>query len=675
MVIGSDGKPMVDSRHKIALDANGKSISASLLMNGQTARLKPLKEKKKKKRLFRIGNFFRIAFWYFIFTGFYCPSSLDSTIEDSPRACKVYFQITDLAVPIIQPYFDTYARPHLEPVLPYYVEAHKRLVTPALAFGRKYGIPLVEKAIVLGKFFWVKFAQPRVEKYYEISYQYIRQNFGPHLDNANKALIIYYDTIKTNILPKYSSIILSYHDAIKPQIIKCFVLAYDVITKNIYPCIKWTVTNGEFFFVRTVQPKLKSLYGESVEPQLLKISERLGKYRNVRKTKSAITSPTSSLVQTQSIDSIPSLSTIQNSDSSSSGDNTSPELSIREKAQKMVAHDLKEWQEKYSNSADEAADELEILVTEITNKFISKQIDTIGIVLLKDLKKTVKSGLEKLKTNITSIVRESNDKIDAIEALSIAVRKTGTSINEKAQLIRTWRQIQNQQLTEQIDKVVSETLEILDTIRDIGLQEVGMRWAWSDGVTYKHWTKYHAMKAKFFQWRQEVESMVTENAALKTAYIKMDEIEMEALSIAEKTVTDLASLKEIGLLKISVKDTSDNFDFIALTEATTSSIKEKSSEVYNTKDEKLSSLSSHLDIATPSLQISEVLMSVSTVVPTAEQVVMVESTSIQVIEDVNQVDEKSSSWNPTIVSKHVPEATFEDSGNDVVSTSKHDGTN
>lgn len=59
MVIGSDGKPMVDSRHKIALDPNGKPISASLLMNGQTARLKPLKDKKKKKRVFRIGNLFR----------------------------------------------------------------------------------------------------------------------------------------------------------------------------------------------------------------------------------------------------------------------------------------------------------------------------------------------------------------------------------------------------------------------------------------------------------------------------------------------------------------------------------------------------------------------------------------------------------------------------------------
>lgn len=230
---------------------------------------------------------YRITFWYFIFTGFYCTSSLDSTTEDSPRTCKVYFQITDVAIPIIQPYFDTYARPHLDPVIPYYVDAHKLVITPALTFGRKHGIPLVEKAILLGKFLWVKYAQPRAEKSYEISYLYYRQKFGPHVDNAYKAITNYYDSIKTNIFPKYSSIILSLYDTIQPQIGKGYILAHDIITNNIYPCTKWIVTNCEFFFVRTVQPKLKSLYGESVEPQLLKISERLGNYRNAKKTKPA----------------------------------------------------------------------------------------------------------------------------------------------------------------------------------------------------------------------------------------------------------------------------------------------------------------------------------------------------------------------------------------------------
>ncbi|RKF59409.1 hypothetical protein OnM2_060015 [Erysiphe neolycopersici] len=664
MVISSDGKPMVDSRHKKALDLNGKSMSASLLMNGQTARLKPLKDKKKKKRVFRIGNLFRIAFWYFIITGLYCPSSLDSTPEDSPKACKVYFQITDLSIPIIRPYFDTYALPHLEPVLPYYVEAYKRVITPTLIFGRKYGIPFVEKTIVLGKFFWVKFAQPRAEKLYEISYQYYRKNFGPYVDNANKAIIINYYTIQKIFLPKYSNIILSYYDAIKPQIVKGYILAYNVITKNLYPCLKWTVANGEFFFVRTVQPKLKSLYGESVEPQLLKISERLDKYRNARKTKSVSSDVKREVshqvfkVETNSyMESIPSPSTTKNSDSIGSGDDTCPELSIREKAQKMVASDLKEWQEKYSNSADEAADELEIRVAEIANKFISNQIDNIGIALLKDLKKTVKSGLEKLKADITSFIRESNDNMDKIEALSIAVRKTGISVNEKAQLIRTWRQTQNQKLTEQVDKVVSEILEVLDTIRDLGLQEVGMRWAWSEGVTYKHWAKYHAMKAKFSQWRQDVESMATENSELRIVRLKLDEIEMEALRIAEETVTDLTSLKEIGLWKISVKDASDNFDTKALTNAETSKIKVISSEIYNTDDDKLSSFSSHLHIVTPCLQISETSLPASTFFPSAEDEVMGKSTSVSMIGDVNQVDGESSAWEPNIDSKRIPEAT------------------
>ncbi|KAI6247169.1 hypothetical protein HI914_05018 [Erysiphe necator] len=285
MVISNDERQKTNQNHKMASDTNGKSISASPSMNGQTRRLKPVKEKKKRKSIYRVGNLFRIAFWYFIFTCFYCPSSLNSLTNDSPKACKAYFQVTNFVAPVIQPYLNIYAAPYLEPIWPYYTAIQKRIIKPTLKLGGKYGVPLVEKVFLLIKFNWRKFAQPQVEKCYDTLYQYYRLKLGSYSDIANKTINSYHEKIKTELLPIYSSIILSYYYAIEPQIVKGYILGHEIVTNNIYPCIKWTLNNGESFFVGIIRPKLKLLYGESVEPQLLKISERLGRYRTARKIK------------------------------------------------------------------------------------------------------------------------------------------------------------------------------------------------------------------------------------------------------------------------------------------------------------------------------------------------------------------------------------------------------
>jgi hypothetical protein len=54
------------------------------------------------------------------------------------------------------------------------------------------------------------------------------------------------------------------------------------------PYTKWAWTTGSVFLDRTVWPKIRILYGENVEPQLVRIGERLGRYRNGQKLLSVI---------------------------------------------------------------------------------------------------------------------------------------------------------------------------------------------------------------------------------------------------------------------------------------------------------------------------------------------------------------------------------------------------
>lgn len=235
------------------------------------------------------------------------------------------------------------------------------------------------------------------------------------------------------------------------------------------------------------------------------------------------------------------------------------EEEIRQKAQEVVAKDLKTWQEKFSKAADEGSDELEQRVTEITDRLIQNQAQKVGRALNIQLKETVKSSLSSLKSNVISIVRSSTDKEAKEEALSTAVRKAGIAIKEKAQAVRTWRQGYDREANSLVSKAAEDTFEIIDHIRDLGLQEIGMRWAWTDGITHKDWTKYHKLKGKFDEWRSDVEKIATEHPGLALARAASEEVESKAMDVAEGAATELARLKETSRWKISTNDSSDDW--------------------------------------------------------------------------------------------------------------------
>jgi hypothetical protein len=175
------------------------------------------------------------------------------------------------------------------------------------------------------------------------------------------------------------------------------------------------------------------------------------------------------------------------------------------------------------------------------------------------LEETVKSSLQDLKSSIISIVKTSQDSEASEEALNTAVRKAGIAIKEKAQAVRTWRQSYDRETNSLVSKTAQDTLDILDLIRDSGLQEIGMRWAWTDGITHKDWAKYHKLKTKFDEWRYDVEKVAIEHPGLLKARASSEDVENQAMGIAEEAATELARIKETGRWKISAGDSSDDF--------------------------------------------------------------------------------------------------------------------
>ena len=329
---------------------------------------------------------------------------------------------------------------------------------------------------------------------------------------------------------------------------------------------------------RNVWPQLRVLYGENIEPQLVRIGERLGRYRDGRKLKAAVEdiavspdsssfSSTASSMSSSVVSAVTSEST-DTSTTTTSQDSTSespvPGKEDEETRQK-IANDLKTWQEKFARAADKGTEDLEQRVREITDRQIEKQVKGVGEALVIQLEEAADSEIKKLKKSIIKLVRALPEEpttkqySKAEEELSTATKKAGANIRDKAQSMRQWREKFDGETQSLVSAASESTLEVIDNIRDLGLQEIGMRWAWMEGVTYKDWSKYHSVKKTFDEWRKEVEVVTTDHDGLRKASDAAADIESRGMAIAEDSAKELRRLKEVGIWKLQSADGSDNF--------------------------------------------------------------------------------------------------------------------
>lgn len=236
-----------------------------------------------------------------------------------------------------------------------------------------------------------------------------------------------------------------------------------------------------------------------------------------------------------------------------------------ELTRERVENDLKNWQDKFAKAADKGTEDLEERVKEITEHQMESQIAKVGESLIVQLEEASNSELTKLKKTIRTIANSvspnkgSTDIERAKEELSKATRSAGLAVKNKAQALRTWKQSVEQETQSLINAASESTLEVIDNIRDLGLQEIGMRWAWMEGVTYKDWANYNLLKKTFDEWRQEVEAVTQNHEGLQKATNAGNEVESRGMSIAEQTAKELGRLKEVGMWKIRVGDASDDF--------------------------------------------------------------------------------------------------------------------
>lgn len=277
---------------------------------------------------------------------------------------------------------------------------------------------------------------------------------------------------------------------------------------------------------------------------------------------SSISSVSSSIASGYAIQSPDSASASEVPASTASAPN--PEDEVKKNREK-IKNDLKNWQDKFAKAADTGADDLEERVKEITEHQIESQVHGVGRSLVIQLEESSASETKKLKETIRDIIRhipsdKSNEDFEQAENdLSKATRSAGLAVKVKAQALRSWRKSFEEETLSLVQAASKSTLEVIDNIRDLALQEIGMRWAWMEGVTYKDWSNYHLLKKTFDKSRNQVEEVALDHAGLRKTSEAAAEVENQGMLVAEEAAIGLGRLKEVGKWKIHAGDLSDDF--------------------------------------------------------------------------------------------------------------------
>lgn len=290
----------------------------------------------------------------------------------------------------------------------------------------------------------------------------------------------------------------------------------------------------------------------------------------------------------------------------------------------MVSSDLELWQTKFAARADEGARDMEDRIDEIAKDMIVSKARTTGQPLVDKLEMLVKTQLEQLKEQILAAVAKAGESTEeAEEEATQAVRSAGVAIKEEAQAVRKWHQAYDQELQMTVIKAADVHFQILDETRNLALQQIGMKWAWTDGVTYKDWAKYHELKKTLQEWTIQLKQLIASHPSLLEAQDASAEVEDQSMEIAAEAARELARLKKVAHWKIVAKDTTDNFESEAMMLAaeqaeSTAQADEIEESVTDHSEEDPATALSQVDSSTP-MVIDEAgdISSVSSVVGTA----------------------------------------------------------
>lgn len=511
---------------------------------------------------------------------------------------------------------------------------------PTQKLATRYGSPLVERGQDFVATQWEVNGQPHLTRLQIIAKMRHDQFVAPHLERANEALGPYIASAKAGTAHAMEHYGVPAYHFVTPYAVMVYGAAHQVVMTTVVPTANWAWTSTNTFLDTAVWPQLRLVYQDNVEPQLVRIGERLERYRSkaklrvlrekasakydypahitvpersrltqryrdteTRMTPPKVQSASSSAEHKMSSSTVEQVveptesqiveadDTAVNSNSESveesynsetestfedsqtetetdadSAANKQIETDSRKQTRAMVVSDLEQWQNKFAAQAEEGAADIEDRVDHISRSMIDHSAATDGQQLVNTLEATADREAAHIKKTITSIIAGGEDRSDEVqveEAFAI-IRAAGVTIKKKAQAVRAWRQQYEDELQGTVLAMADVHFQILEETRSLALQQIGMKWAWTEGITYEDWAKYHELKGIFNEWTEELRQLIVTNPSLLEAQEAAAKVEDEAMAIASDAAKELRRLKDVAQWKVANRDSTDEFDLDTL---------------------------------------------------------------------------------------------------------------
>jgi len=520
----------------------------------------------------------KLGVWYLLVTIiFRCPSDASDVTQSTPTVCRPYLQTQEFVRPYYEPYLEQYARPYWQQVDPYVKRIRDKVYLPAWAAYEQHGAPRVKQGVDLGQQQWEKTVKPLLDDTQAQAVKQYDALLGPYVKQAQDKVQPHYDSLKTSATDIWELELLPVYQHSAPYVQKLYTQGYRFAVDTALPQVRYAGAAAWSLWARQVWPRMRVLYGENVEPQLMRIKERLGRYKDGKKLEAEVKSMemSSSLAEvsstaTAAASSMSSIAfaaagtEVPSSIISSAAEEAHPASTL--KPAEQFRADLKAWEEVCSKATEEGADHLKERITDIAADLVSSQIEGVSSALTTQLEETAAGAISSVKAHILSAVAglpeyaDSGAESDAYEEITQAIRSAGQTVKHAAQAVRNWKHKFTAELGELVEKATESTLETIDSIRELRLQEIGRKYS-DKGLAHKDWSKYNDVKKTTATWRDEVRKVSGDaNMDIKKVKEAAEDVESRGMSIAEECAKELGRLKEVAKWKVASGDATDDFN-------------------------------------------------------------------------------------------------------------------